>query len=489
MRPLEASLSSLSFFEHGCIRQRRIVCVADWSVGVCDKTKRTTMSVFGVSTYLLVTRKGHTHIPFLRGSGFLLKYNVPAFYGHHVVTVGHLLRPTKFQHLFGHPRVFQSIGERHLTQKLIVFDAKTGKRKAMLPILPDGQTLFPNMDVGVGRVQDEKEIWKQMEIDFGAPAAAPMAAPVNDNEDGGKSSSGSDNAADLTSSSSSSSTATEAAAAAPRFPLVPYEIDERVLTGGSMFGERPDIPTFVVDPLETLGTMNDLEKGRLEEEQRQRWLQKQKLSAATLPTVTLGEQVVIVGMVCADDDDVTDSVEMKEKSVTATCRAAMVSAEFGPVILASIDDEKEVSPSMSGGVVLRKSSGKAIGVYVAPCRRTAATEDEKKLREELKMNAQTPTPKYRGINASDAEETPHHKFFGMPDTKWADREAKKKTGEDGPDLGEMAKQQLKLSKQLLSDPFLDISDNKALLESIPGPMVAFVGLKEFERAMRLTETI
>ena len=336
-------------------------------------------AIFGVTAYAMITRKGATHLPLVRGTGFLVRYSIVAFYNHHVVTAAHLLKPTKYRELYGSPRVMESIGERHISHKLLRF-TDDGFRAAALPLLPGGPTTFANMDVGVSRIEREMDIFPQMRRD-GLP------------------------------------------------PIPAFELD--------------------VSPIHN------------------------------------GELVTLLGMDLLKDEDVADTATMTPRAVEAVCRGRMTTDQFGPVVLvagaSSVPDNGTLSPQraqaaddgdggkvdpgplisggMVGGPVIRKSNGKCVGILVAPCRRTRHLTDEKIWRDRLER-ASKPLPK----TVEDAEK-------GKIDVQ------------------SMAKDFFEANRQLLTDPYLDISSNTALLNAVAGPMAAFVGAGEFEAALRRTEII
>lgn len=78
-----------------------------------------------------------------------------------------------------------------------------------------------------------------------------------------------------------------------------------------------------------------------------------------------------------------DGLKMTPLRLQGTCRAALVSVDYGTVILSSIDEGDPATPpraspfplSMCGGPVLRQSSGKCVGVAVARVLRSPPPRD------------------------------------------------------------------------------------------------------------------
>jgi hypothetical protein len=126
------------------------------------------MSVFGVTNYLLVTQKGRTYIPFVRGSGFFVDFVQHGFHTRHVLTCGHIATPLRYPQMFGRPPLFSRIGERHLTPKALLFDPH-GTRRAMLPVEYNINTLKGTC-VASMRIKNERDLFLQMERDgLGVP--------------------------------------------------------------------------------------------------------------------------------------------------------------------------------------------------------------------------------------------------------------------------------------------------------------------------------
>lgn len=128
------------------------------------------MSVFGVTNYLLVTQKGRTYIPFVRGTGFLLDFQTHGFYSKHVITAGHVAAPLRYSALYGRPPLFSRIGERHLTPKILLFDHE-GHRRAIVPLEPKFHQLKGTCVTAL-RVKNERELFPRMFQD-GVPVPVP----------------------------------------------------------------------------------------------------------------------------------------------------------------------------------------------------------------------------------------------------------------------------------------------------------------------------
>lgn len=128
------------------------------------------MSVVGISSYVLITQKGRTLVPFVRGSGFLLKFETQSFYQYHVVTAGHVALPHRFGALYGNTQELKHIGDRHVSSKMHLF-RPDGKRIAILPLAFQVQRP-PLTDIALLRIEREKEIIKSMETDGLPPLEA-----------------------------------------------------------------------------------------------------------------------------------------------------------------------------------------------------------------------------------------------------------------------------------------------------------------------------
>jgi hypothetical protein len=121
------------------------------------------MSVFGVSSYMLITMKGRSLVPFARGTGFMVKFENTGFWQNHVVTAAHVAQPHKYSKMYGNPREFKKIGDRHVSSKLHMFHAN-GNRHARLP-LEFAVTTLMKTDVAALRVENEQAIFAQMALD------------------------------------------------------------------------------------------------------------------------------------------------------------------------------------------------------------------------------------------------------------------------------------------------------------------------------------
>lgn len=78
-------------------------------------------TALGFSSYILWAEKGMTNLPFVRGSAFLLEYRAKnAFYTRHIITAGHVAVPVRYKGLYGDTPAMQSLGERHVSSKLLV---------------------------------------------------------------------------------------------------------------------------------------------------------------------------------------------------------------------------------------------------------------------------------------------------------------------------------------------------------------------------------
>lgn len=116
------------------------------------------MSVFGLSSYFLWTQKGATVLPLVRGSGFVVKFDLlNGFYGHHIVTAAHVACPVKFPAIFGNNAGLRAIGERHITTGLLIPDTADSTRNTPVPCA-FVQKRFLSVDVASLRVKDEKKV-------------------------------------------------------------------------------------------------------------------------------------------------------------------------------------------------------------------------------------------------------------------------------------------------------------------------------------------
>ncbi|KAG5496126.1 hypothetical protein JKF63_02427 [Porcisia hertigi] len=112
-----------------------------------------------------------------------------------------------------------------------------------------------------------------------------------------------------------------------------------------------------------------------------------------------GDELILCGMQTEEEraNPNDDGLKLTPTCLAATCKAALVSLDYGTVLLASIDGPAEetttssassnatfasapvtVPPlplSMCGGPVLRRSSGKCVGVIVARVMRNAPPRD------------------------------------------------------------------------------------------------------------------
>lgn len=160
---------------------------------------------------------------------------------------------------------------------------------------------------------------------------------------------------------------------------------------------------------------------------------EEAVTKASLPVVEVdltpledGEEIVLCGMDCSETpgNPNDDELSIAPRQFNAVCKAALVSVDYGTVLLGEIVDppsgDFSLPASMCGGPVLRRSNGKAVGVIVSRVNRSTAPQDISK-----------PMKHY--------------------------------------------------------DPFLDVSDNTDVLQRWPFH-VAFVPFAEFEGAMRRSES-
>jgi hypothetical protein len=129
------------------------------------------MSVFGVTSYALVTAKGKTFIPFVRGTGFSIAYRQTSFYSQHILTAAHVAQPQRYAKLFGNPYDIQHVRERHVSSKLHLFHPD-GSRYALLP-LDFKVHRAPRADVALLRIEREGPILTDMQSK-GLPAIVPF---------------------------------------------------------------------------------------------------------------------------------------------------------------------------------------------------------------------------------------------------------------------------------------------------------------------------
>lgn len=148
-----------------------------------------------------------------------------------------------------------------------------------------------------------------------------------------------------------------------------------------------------------------------------------------------GDELVLCGMLTDEEraNPTDDGATLKPMELQAVCHAAMLTLDYGTVLLASTD---EMPPaSMCGGPVLRKRTGTCVGVLVAPVRRNAP-------------------PKRLLSRRTSGEVDP----ATVPS----------------------------VMAELIAEPWLDISQN-ADLRDIPNLNAAFVPFGEFYASMRRSE--
>ena len=129
------------------------------------------MSLVGVSSYGLVTKKGRTFIPFVRGTGFLASFTQTSFYTRHVITADHVCRPQRYGKLYGNGIELSKMRDRHVSCRLHGF-APNGNRYLVMP-LEFKLHPCPRTDVCVLRIEREKEILQDMRAN-GLPELEPF---------------------------------------------------------------------------------------------------------------------------------------------------------------------------------------------------------------------------------------------------------------------------------------------------------------------------
>ena len=132
------------------------------------------MSILGISSYLLVARKGLVNVPFCRGSAFLLDYTLKnGFNALHVITAAHVAKPHRFAPLYGSPKPFEQIGDRHVSCALLQYD-DSGKRLNTIR-LRFQTTEFKGKDVTELRIENERPLLKYYLEELKLPPLMPFA--------------------------------------------------------------------------------------------------------------------------------------------------------------------------------------------------------------------------------------------------------------------------------------------------------------------------
>jgi hypothetical protein len=128
-------------------------------------------SVFGVTAYTLMTTKGRTFVPLVRGTGFCVGFSNTSFYTRHVVTAGHVARPQRYGKLYGNAPELSQIKDRHVSTKLHLF-TPAGQRFALLPLEFNVHSP-PRVNVAILRIEREGPILSDMSSK-GLPAIEPF---------------------------------------------------------------------------------------------------------------------------------------------------------------------------------------------------------------------------------------------------------------------------------------------------------------------------
>nr|CCC95913.1 unnamed protein product [Trypanosoma congolense IL3000] len=94
-----------------------------------------------------------------------------------------------------------------------------------------------------------------------------------------------------------------------------------------------------------------------------------------LDPITEGTELIFRGVLALEEksNPNDDGLRLSEASIDGECRAALVSVDYGTVILASLKSSLHLS--MCGGPVIRKSTGGCVGVIVARAMRNAPPRD------------------------------------------------------------------------------------------------------------------
>lgn len=269
------------------------------------------MSVLGVSSYFLWTQKGQTVMPLVRGSGFVMAFQQ--------------LNAFYSYHVVSAAHVTCPVKHRKLYGDTVGLKAIGERHISTRLLVPDSAThkvatsydlelrqqYMPNTDVASLRLSKETEF-----------KAATQAARNGAVHDGGRT------------AASSASAATSPSSHSP----VPVEAIE------------PDL-----DPIEE------------------------------------GTELVLCGVRTTEEraNPNDDGLTLQPLRLAATCKAALVSLGYGTVLLASVDGPvgaddaaayktDTVSPlplSMCGGPVLRRATGKCVGVIAARVMMNAPPRD------------------------------------------------------------------------------------------------------------------
>ena len=234
----------------------------------------TGIQTMGISSYLLVTQKGRTYVPFCRGSCFMLPYTSVSFYAHHVITAAHIARPHRFAPLFGNPPSFQGIGDRHVSWKAYALDREGFNTGAQQPLFLANKldTINSVHSVSLRVAKEEEQIAEQ--------------------------------------------------------------------------------------------------RAKMKELEQEYYFDNTTAVTPDGAPLDLNEELVCEGVECVEDPTGVNDETMvfRHRRIPIVCRAAVTSKGFGTLVLAS--SETPFPPSMCGGPVIRRSSGKCVGVITAPLRTT-----------------------------------------------------------------------------------------------------------------------
>lgn len=135
------------------------------------------MSTVPFTSMLLWTEKGKTFVPLVRGSSFLVKYDVKGFFQFHVIAAAHCATPARFQKLWPRFTNMEHVRERNTFQRLLLPNGVDGRIAHEVDLRPRFKVI-PGFDVALLNMVREEHVAEAI-ANKGLPALVPFELDVN----------------------------------------------------------------------------------------------------------------------------------------------------------------------------------------------------------------------------------------------------------------------------------------------------------------------
>jgi len=214
------------------------------------------------------------------------------------------------------------------------------------------------------------------------------------------------------------------------------------------------------------------------------------LSALNAKPLGEDEELSIEGLTLDHDVDAADVAEMKPMSLTAKAKLSFLSELFGSTVIISTGDKK-ISPGMSGAPVLRKSTGKCVGMLICGAK-TKLPDPSKVANKSPLLNAQNSSEDPR-VKEEEAERKKKVSIFN-------EERLPRRVNDDT--AMALAVKEFEEAHRQMEPPLLDLIGQDGTLEELgirdvagfaddenDEQFAAFVHVKDFIHPLRYSEVV